>query len=362
MVSKTQQAPAMRQYEVIKKSIDSDEIASFYLKPTSGSVPSFTPGDYLVFETPSPLSTKPEKREYSISHGTDDWLRVTIKLEGAPKGLDVPPGLASTFFHEKVEPGKKIMAYGPSGSFKLKETERPVVLLSGGVGQTPLIAMAHHIAEQASRPTVFIHACQNGSVHALNDEIKVLQKKYSGLSSFVFYAEPSPSEELGVDYDYEGFVDRETLEKLCPQGATEYYLCGPGPFMKAMYDILKDMNVDDSLISYEFFGPATLLKQPKPQTQSQSQVSPDANRPTIKFQKSGVTAAWGDPDIGNLLELAEENGVLADYSCRAGTCDTCKTKIIAGKFAYKVPPMEPIEDGFALLCCAKPTENMIIDL
>lgn len=325
------------------------------LNPTEGTCPTFIPGDYLVFTIPDEQGA-PVTREYSISQQSSDGLRVTIKHEAAPKGIDVPPGIASSYFHGKLSKGDIVTAYGPAGKFALNQSsDRPVVLLSGGVGQTPLLAMLQALAAQGSRETVFIHACEHGGVHALGQEVRDLQTSFDKLTSHICYANPRAQDS---GYDSRGFVSRALLQQLMPDTPAEYYLCGPSAFMEAMYELLLSLDVDEDLIHYEFFGPATLLKTARPKSAPTPQA---ANMPLITFALSGVQVAW-NPDIPNLLELAEEHGVMADYSCRAGTCDTCKTKITAGAVDYPEEPMERPEQGFALLCCAVPKGDVTLDI
>ncbi|TLP61621.1 2Fe-2S iron-sulfur cluster binding domain-containing protein [Parasedimentitalea maritima] len=347
--------PQTRDYTITRKQTESDNIVSFYLNPSTGACPDFVPGDYLVFTVPDEQGA-PVKREYSISQRSIDGLRVTIKHETAPNGKDVPPGIASSYFHDKLSEGDTVTAYGPAGKFALNQTsDRPVVLLSGGVGQTPLLAMLQALAAQGSRETVFIHACEHGGVHALGQEVRDLQSSFDKLASHICYANPRPQD---GGYDSSGFVTRALLQQLMPKTPAEYYLCGPGAFMKAMYALLLSLDVDEDLIHYEFFGPATLLKSTRPKSAPTPQA---ANMPQITFAQSGMQVAW-DPDIPNLLELAEEHGVMADYSCRAGTCDTCKTRVTSGEVEYPEEPMERPATGFALLCCAVPKGDVTLDI
>ena len=338
--------------EVVK---ESDIIKSFYLEPRTPLARKFVPGEYLIFEH-RPEIGEPVRREYSISGTRGDEIRVTIKRELAPEqGLQ--DGVMSTHFHDATMVGDTVKAAGPMGAFTLdRDADRPVVLLSGGVGLTPVVAMAHDLAGTA-RETIFLHACENGQVHALGQEMRELATAHENFSTYMLYRMPKDTDQLGRDYDTAGMITQDLLEKLTPGKNVDFYLCGPGPFMTAMYDTLLAMDVDPDRISYEFFGPATVLK-PKKKTEAKPAVS---GAPMITFAKSGVEVAW-DPAEENLLEFAEENGVMVDYSCRAGTCVTCMTKVTKGSVSYPVDPFEQPKEGYALLCCCVPDGDVELDV
>ncbi|MCJ8297592.1 MAG: 2Fe-2S iron-sulfur cluster-binding protein [Pseudomonadales bacterium] len=363
---------ALVDFFVTKIVVESENIRSFYLQPVLGECPEYTPGEYLVFELTDSNGNK-VKREYSISNWSKQLLRITIKREDPPLQMpDLPAGVMSEYFHQQLQVGDSLTAFGPAGKFNLQSSTRPVVLLGGGVGQTPLLAMAHALAEQGSRATTFIHACENGAVHALGAEITALKQSFKLLRSYVCYANPRSCDRLGSDYQSSGFISKEILQSLLVLDDYEFYLCGPGPFMQAMYNHLQQLGVDDSRIFYEFFGPATLLKKAAVTTEAiklplattvadDSQPDADNTNPVITFSRSGFSVPW-DPEFENLLEFAEEQDLMPDFSCRAGTCETCKTKIVQGQVSYPDEPMELPEEGYALICCAIPKGNISLDL
>ena len=336
---------------------ESSIISSFYLRPETPLERDFVPGEYLLFELALNGSGR-LRREYSISGQKDGLLRVTIKHEVAPQ-LGLPDGLVSGHFHRQINEGDHVRAAGPMGQFNLdRKSGRPVVLLSGGVGLTPLVAMAHELAA-GQRPTVFIHACENGAVHAMGQEIRALAGAHDSFSTHFCYREPVEGDVPGRDYDSTGFITRGTLEHLLPGGECDFYLCGPGPFMQAMYDLLLDMGISEERIAYEFFGPATVLKA-KGRAPSPRPTAPD-DAPMVTFAKSGLSVPW-DGACANLLEFAEEQGVLIDHSCRSGSCDTCKTKVLSGDVRYAVEPFELPDKGFALMCCSFPEGDLELDV
>lgn len=343
--------PTTRRYRVLRKVDESQTIASVTLTPVDGPCPPFEPGDYLVVSHPDGTL----KREYSISQGSAEGLRISVKREPAPQGTDHAPGQMSGFIHDTLAEGDEIDAYGPLGKFHLEQaSNRPVVLLGGGVGQTPLIAMAHQLATEG-RACLYVHACEHGGVHAHHGEVSALAEQHRNLKMLTVYAAPRPQD---TAHDASGFVTQPLLAPHLPDGETEFYLCGPAPFMTAMYDMLCEMGVEDDRIHYEFFGPATLMKRPSAPAGASSAAG---TGPMISFAASGIEQPWDD-SIDNLLEFAEEHGIYPDYSCRAGSCDTCKTRLISGEVDYATPPMETPEEGYALICCARPKGPVKLDL
>lgn len=360
--------PILRTYRITRIVEESAIIKSFWLKPETEGTPSFVPGEYLVFEVPAGPNGESEKREYSISGSTDDQLRVSIKLESSPVGTDLPDGLVSTYFHKTLCESDVVSAFGPTGKFLLdRSSKRPVVLLSGGVGQTPLIAMAHELASHGICQTQIIHACENGDVHALRDELLALSTTAENLDLHFVYRAPTQADKTNKLFNSEGVVTKALLQELLPIDDYVFYLCGPGPFMQAMFELLLELGVGEERINYEFFGPATVLKRSGTST-TQRETKRDGvmtnsndSQPVVKFEKSGLEVAW-DPSLENLLDFAEEHGLMPDFSCRAGTCDSCKTKLLAGETEYVAEPMERPEGDNILICCSAPTKNITLDL
>lgn len=349
-------------YHVIAKTAESSIITSFLLRPAQGESPEFCPGEYLILELPAGPEAAMIRREYSISGRIGGDLRITVKREPAAAGYG--PGAGSTYLHDQVSVGDSLRVAGPFGQFLLdRSATRPVVLLSGGVGLTPMVAMAHELAASGRR-CHFIHACEDGSVHAMAQEIRDLASRAPQILPHFCYRLPRHQDRPGQDYDSTGFLSAGTLQHLLPLDDYEVYLCGPGPFMQALYAIITDLGIRDDRIRYEFFGPATLLRRevkganlPPPALISQG----DSPVAMVHFAKSGLSAPW-DSGLGNLLEFAEEQGLMPDYSCRAGTCESCKTKVISGETDYLFEPFDKPPEGQILLCCSVPRGDVTLDL
>ncbi len=372
-----------RTFIVDGKEPESETVTSFVLVPEDAlPLASFRPGQFLGFQLDIPGRDKPVSRTYTISDSPGDGTsyRLSIKREPAPKDKpDTPPGLASNFFHDHVEVGTTLKITAPSGDFYLHEDrDGPVVLLSGGVGLTPMISMLNHLADQgANRPTWFIHGVQNGAEHAFGPHVRELAQAHDNVTTHIVYTEPGPDDVEGRDYDAAGFITIPMLESLLPGPDCDFYLCGPPPFMKALFNALLDWGVDESRIYYEFFGPASVLKdvpeeKPKEAPKKKPKDTPaappgtakaaPANDMTVTFRESDITVPW-DPAQASLLDLAEANGIAADFSCRSGICQTCICTLIEGEIEYiNDDAFPPEEEGKVLICSSVPKTDIVIDV
>ena len=248
----------------------------------------------------------------------------------------------------------------PRGKFTLDESStRPVVLLSGGVGLTPMISILEQLAKSSgacgfTRKVWFIHGAINGKVHAFDRQVRELSTNHALINVHVRYSRPSENDIEGENYDSTGYVDIDLVKSLLPFDDYEFYLCGPRPFMESLYDGLKDLSVSDARIHYEFFGAGTTLLREQPgRTVGLAKDLLDRSPVPVRFAKSATVATW-DPSKGTLLDLAEAQGLRPAYSCRSGICQTCSTRIQSGEVDYTEPPMTPPAEGEALICCAYP--------
>lgn len=358
-----------RDLKVVAKIVESSLITSFHLEAADGSVlPAFRPGQFLVFRVPSGDAKGHVLRNYSLSGSPDDLshYRISVKREpSARPGL--PVGLSSNYLHDSVAVGEVLAADGPRGEFVLDEvSDRPVVLLSGGVGLTPMVAMLHALAHRSARRALFLHACENGEVHAFRDEVNALTRQRPGLSAQYCYRAPSATDRAASHFQSEGFITRDVLQSLLCLDDYDFYLCGPPPFMQAIYGLLRDLGVAKDRIAYEFFGPATVLDRdippkaaPVPASASASTTAEGAI--TVEFRASGRTAVWS-PAASSILAFAEDQGLTPPFSCRAGICGTCKSQLVSGSVEYFDDPLEDLEPGEVLLCCARPTSAIVLDI
>lgn len=356
-----------RSFEVVGKHAENSLITSFLLRPVDpGDWRPFVPGQFMVLPVPGPDGAR-VLRHYSVSSdpAAEGCYRITVKREEAPDpGL--PDGVGSCFLHREIEAGARIEADGPLGAFRLdSESRRPLVLLSGGVGITPMMAMLHAASRDADRDILFIHACRDGGVHAFASEVAQIAARRPGIRVHTVYERPRAEDRLAARHHGEGFVNRATLQSLLPLDDYDFYLCGPSPFMQAIYRALRDLGVDKARIAYEFFGPASLLEpvSPEPPAESPKIIADptESDDATVSFARTGIAAAWTKAE-GTLLDLAESQGLRPDFSCRAGICGTCRVALLAGSVAYIEPPLDAPPDGEILLCCSKPVGPVTLDL
>jgi ferredoxin-NADP reductase/predicted pyridoxine 5'-phosphate oxidase superfamily flavin-nucleotide-binding protein len=359
-------------YRVTKIEQESDVIKSFYLQPVVGRVHSHKPGQFLPIEIPAldQDQDKTIKRTYTISNAPNgSYFRLSIKREPSP-GNGLPPGRSSSYFHDVVEQGSIIRAIAPRGTFVLQETsKRAVVLLSTGVGITPMISMLEELQAETSgcgrdRPIWFIHGARNGREHAFSTWLKTVSENWRNLRTHIVYSRPDETDVLDQDYDQAGRIGISMIKGLLPFDDYDFYICGPGIFMQDMYQALKELNIADDRIHYEFFGPgATLLKEEPGRSDGLVGEAETRGPVEVTFLQSHKTATW-DPSKGTLLELAEAEGLKPEYSCRSGICATCETRIVSGDVAYTDPPLGEPETGHALICCAYPKsgEKFVLDL
>ncbi|NMD69292.1 NO-inducible flavohemoprotein [Bacillus sp. DNRA2] len=250
-----------REFVVDKKVKESDVITSFYLKPVDGKeIASFLPGQYISVKMEMEGEEYTHIRQYSLSDASgQDYYRISVKREG---GTVNPDGKVSNYLHDQVKAGDVLKISAPAGDFVLDTIRNtPIVLLSGGVGLTPMMSMLKTVVStQPDRRVTFIHACENGNVHALREEVEALSV-HENLKSFVFYAAPTDDDRSNNRFDVEGYVTQAWLEKNLAVKEAEFYFCGPLPFMKAINQSLKALGASDDHIHFEFFGPKGDLEE-----------------------------------------------------------------------------------------------------
>jgi nitric oxide dioxygenase len=240
-----------KEFYVANKIKESEVITSFYLKPKDGSkVSSFLPGQYVSVRVNIPGKEYTHIRQYSLSDAPNgEYYRITVKREADEQK---PEGVVSNYLHDYVKEGDTIEISAPAGEFVLNmENEKPLVLISGGVGITPLMSMLKVAAkEQPDRDITFIHAARSGRYHALREEASSL-----GAKVLVCYEKPTEEDIAAQNFDKEGYITAEWLQKVIENKDADYYMCGPVSFMKAIYQALQEIGVKEEAIHYEFFGP-----------------------------------------------------------------------------------------------------------
>ncbi|MBA6117448.1 pyridoxamine 5'-phosphate oxidase family protein [Pseudomonas sp. NC26] len=329
---------------VLRVEQESRDIRSFYLA-ADGPVP-FAPGQHIPVRIPQ-AGAAPLIRTYSLSSApSDGHLRISVKAQGP----------ASRYLHEQIAVGDTLQVRLPMGSFTLQgDSDRPLVLIGAGVGITPLMAMLRE--QLAMRTGRRIHVFQGArSLAELPFQRELAQLQWQAgalLSVHRALSQPEPEALPGRDYEHAGRLGIEQVKAALPLDDYDFYLCGPASFTQDLYEGLRAVHVPDGRIHAEAFGPSTLRRHGN-DNQPVLQQPPAASEPVpVYFASSAKEARWA-PASGTLLELAEARGLSPDFSCRGGSCGTCKTRLVSGQVHYPNPPAELPENGTVLICCAVP--------
>jgi ferredoxin-NADP reductase/MOSC domain-containing protein YiiM/ferredoxin len=338
---------------------ETGNVLSLYIeKPDGASLPVALAGQFLVLR----LRTTPDGpvllRNYSISGepGTGTY-RVSVKHE--------VNGAVSSYLHNYLRVGDILEVSAPRGGFTLRSGEAPVVLLSAGIGATPLLAMLHSLSSAASaREIWWIYGARNRSEHPFAKEARGLLQRLAKSRSHIVYSKPNLEDQLGVDYDSVGHVDMQLLDRLGVTRDADFYLCGPPPFLGELTAGLKTWSSDATRIHQEVFGQEAPIR-PGIARASRPAVHPPVGQPgagpQISFTRSGLTVPW-DSRFSSLLELADACDVPAQWSCRTGVCHMCESALIEGSVFYEPAPLEPPAAGNLLICCSKPSGDVALDL
>jgi len=337
-----------RAFRVIQIEDESETVRSFYLAPAEGGTyPDFQAGQHLPLRLPAEPDGSPTSRTYTLSMApADRMFRISVKRE--------PAGVVSSFLHRHIQVGDTIEAQAPSGDFLLsKESQRPVVLISAGVGITPMIAMlrqlvADELEHDRKRPVWFVHGDRNGRRRPFLGEIRKLAEVSNCVRTHMVLSSPDKRDQPGQDYNALGHIDVSMLQTLLPFGAYDFYLCGPAGFMQTMYDGLRAVDVPDNRIFAESFGPATLRRTPETSINDGP-----AQRARVRFARSNREADWA-PERGTLLDLIESEGLDLPSDCRQGTCGTCVARLVSGYVHYTRTPTAVTSRGEVLTCSTVP--------
>ena len=318
---------------------ESQNIRSIYLEAgDDAGLPLFQAGQHLPVRFT--LDDQVHIRTYSLSSApSDDFMRISVKLEGR----------VSSHLHERIKVGDVIEARAPQGHFTVASDERrPLVLLAAGVGITPLLSMLREVVYQGqrtrhTRPSWLLQSSRSLADQPFRAELDRLLENGDGTVQVVrVLSQPEPQAQEGVDFDLRGRIDLALVQEVLQiedYDQADFVLCGPGGFTQALYDELRDLDVDDQRIHAETFGPSTLRRRPDPLAPVIEQPAAATEAVTVTFQNAQINARW-QPEAGSLLELAESQGLRPEFSCRGGSCGTCRTRLISGQVNYPQPPAE----------------------
>lgn len=340
---------------------ESDGIRSFYFEPADGAgLPAFKAGQHLPLRLSPDGRTPPLIRTYSLSSApSDGFFRISVKRDG----------LASAYLHDHVSVGDLLQARSPQGRFVVDPQERrPLVLLGAGIGVTPMLSMLREVIYEGKRvrggrATWFIQSARRLADLAFREEVDTLIAKAGDqLTAIRVLSQPETSARVGEDFQLTGRIDLDLLKALLPFNDFDFYVCGPAAFTQEIYDGLRGMHIRDERIHAETFGPSSLKRSGDSQGVAFEQPPAATEAVPVVFERSAKEARW-QPAGGTLLELAESRGLSPEFSCRGGSCGTCKTRLISGQVHYPVPPAERPAPDHVLICCAVPASGpLVLDL
>jgi ferredoxin-NADP reductase/MOSC domain-containing protein YiiM len=342
--------PGFRPLRVAATHRESPAVLSIRLEAADGGgLPAALPGQYLTVKIADAGDPAPT-RSYSLSGPPGArYYRISVKRE--------EHGLVSRWLHDHAEAGVVLDCAAPRGDFYLVEDTGPVVLVSAGVGVTPVMAMAHALAAaKSTRQIWWLHTTQAEATYAFADEVAALLASLPNVQQHVFYTRAA---------DAPARLDRQSVAALgLPTDATAY-LCGPAAFMADIRDALVAAGLDPAHIHTELFGALPPINPgvvgAPPATRPHPPDGAPGTGPRITFARSGLTVNWA-PAYRTLLELAEACDVPTRYSCRSGVCHTCMTAVIEGTADYLEPPLDVPPEGSVLVCTTTPHTDLVLDL
>ncbi len=356
---------AWRKVRIVRVEQESRGIKSLYLEPLDGAgFSAFAAGQHLPIRVRvGGEGAEPVIRTYTVSSApSDTFYRISVKRQG----------VVSRWLHD-AQIGEEFEVRAPQGQFVINTQERrPAVLVAGGIGITPMLAMLREIVYEGlrirrMRKTYLIDAARDVAERAFDREIQALLHKANGQVARVrVLSQPEAEAVSGRDYDVQGHIDIALLKAVLPLDDYDFFLCGPTGLVQSLYDGLRDLRVGDDRIHAEQFGPSTLKRRLDEPTALPADASAEHPVP-VYFQHSAREARW-QPGGGTLLDLAEARGVPAEFSCRGGSCGTCKTRLVAGAVHYPQPPAYQVAPDEVLVCCALPASSeknrggLILDL
>jgi ferredoxin-NADP reductase/MOSC domain-containing protein YiiM len=347
-----------RQLRVTAIHDESDNIRSLALASTDGAaLPKWLPGQSITLRLRADPGGTVLIRNYSLCNrpGSTEY-RIGVKRE--------PHGAASGHLHSRAKVGELLDVAAPRGTFFLTDRDSPVILLSAGVGVTPVLSMLHSlVAASTSRPVWWLQGARSGAEHAFATEVRALLDRLPNSQSRVFYSRPTATDLQGADHTAQGRLSADVVAGLGLPPEADAYLCGPAAFMDELSTALATHGLDPARIHTELFSAAAALTPgiAAPAVTPHRPAGPRGPGPEVSFARSGISAPWGPPPA-NLLEFAEACDVPTRWSCRTGVCHNCETALLSGTVRYDPEPLDPPAAGNILICCAQPLEDVVVDL
>jgi len=327
--------------------------------PNGQPLPTALPGQYVVVRLQPAAGGPPLFRSYSLSGPlSTERYRISVKME--------PNGAAGTYLRQHLPVGDALDVSSPRGSFILKPGERPVVLLSAGIGATPVLAMLYALAEaRSTRQVLWLYAARDQEHHPFANEVRHLMLALTHGRSYVCYSRPGSRDKMGEDFDATGHLSRSVFDQAGVPRDADVYLCGPNRFMADMKEALATLGVAPERIHAEIFNGSESMTPGVVGAVTRTPHLPkdDADTgPLVSFARSGIAAHWKASAYQSILELAEACDVPVRWACRTGVCHSCETGLVSGTVVYGPEPLEKPADGNLLVCCSQPIRDVVIDL
>ena len=352
--------PGFRPLSVTAIDHESADVLSLTMQSTDTQpLRTALPGQYVVLRLQRTASGPPLLRCYSLSNAPSaERYRISVKIE--------PNGAGGTYLRDHVRVGDILDVSSPRGSFILQSGDRPVVLLSAGIGATPVLAMLYALAASRSTRQVFwLYAARDGQQHPFATEVRRLMLALPRGRSYVCYSRPDSRDKVGENFDATGHLSRSAFELVGFPREADVYLCGPTRFMSDMKEALTTLGVAPQRIHVEIFNGSESMTPGVVRTAMRAPHLPNDDAktgPLVTFARSGIAAHWNTSAYNSILELAEACDVPVRWSCRTGVCHSCESGLISGSVVYGPEPLDKPADGNLLVCCSQPTRDIAIDL
>jgi ferredoxin-NADP reductase/MOSC domain-containing protein YiiM len=353
-------APGFRPLVVTAIDQESADVISLTMQSPDGQqLPTSLPGQYVVLRLQPTVGGPALFRSYSLSGPiSSERYRISVKIE--------PNGKAGTYLRGHARVGDALDVSSPRGSFILQSAERPVVLLSAGIGATPVLAMLHALAAaRSTKQVLWLHAARDREHHPFAAEVRRLMLALPDGRSRVCYSRPGSHDKMGEDFDISGHLSPSVFDEVGVSREADVYLCGPAKFMADMKEALATLGMAPERIHVEIFDGSESMTPGVVGAALRAPHLPkdDANTgPLVSFARSGIAAHWKASAYQSILELAEACDVPVRWSCRTGVCHNCESGLVSGAVVYGPEPLDKPADGNLLVCCSQPLGDIVIDL